>query len=515
MTYRPDNASLLACTRALARRSAIEPPPARAERLDSRRCIHDSTAMVCRFHDPLLAPPPGLEPPFREIFDALEALRCLKRGARLYSGIDRSAHSHYSAPETRIASPLACGFWAMLGGASTAAAALGLTPDEHRAFLNAIDDQRGFAALLLRHVPLWGSPAGSAAAVRGGLAMFPLNEPPGEARAGAHRADETGAGAALHPFLRGAFDGYKVFDRRRDRVVAAADFVTDDMVSRFRRRLEGLDDRQRVVQSLCRRLQRRIAAESSPHWEFDLDEGFIDGARLAQAVARPLSARPFRREIPARFAAPCVTLLIDLSGSMRGSPILHAVLCAGALAAALERCSIPFEILGYTTSCWEEEALQEWRLAGRPSRPGRLNGLTHVVFKSAAMPWRRAKRHLAWAGDEGLMKENIDGEALLWAAGRLLRRPGSRRLLVVLADGAPHDRATDEANGKGLLEEHLMRAAETVERIPGTTLVGLGLGRDMSRFYTNTAAISGPCDIGPVLVRTLETFLFTSKGRMP
>ena len=241
---------------------------------------------------------------------------------------------------------------------------------------------------------------------------------------------------------------------------------------------------QNVVTRLANRLQRRLLAQQARSWDFDQEEGMLDAARLARVIVSPRHRSVFKVERETEFKDTVVSLLIDNSGSMRGRPIAIAAICADILARTLERCGVATEVLGFTTRGWKGgQSREAWLAAGRPPNPGRLNDLRHIVYKRADEPYRHARRNLGLMMREGLLKENIDGEALLWAHNRLIARPEERRILMVISDGAPVDDSTASANGGSYLERHLRQVIEWIEKESPVELIAIGIGHDVTRYY--------------------------------
>ncbi len=284
---------------------------------------------------------------------------------------------------------------------------------------------------------------------------------------------------------------YRVFTHEFDAVMRAEDLAGAEELARLRAQL----DRQmahlvRAVGRLANRLQRRLMAQQNRSWEFDLEEGILDTGRLARIVVNPGHALSFKAETDIEFKDTVVTLLIDNSGSMRGRPISIAAVSADILARTLERCGVKVEILGFTTRAWKGgRAREEWLARGKPMHPGRLNDLLHIVYKTADVPWRRARRNLGLMMKEGLLKENIDGEALLWAHQRLIARPEERRILMVISDGAPVDDSTLSVNDSHYLEQHLRQVIGWIESRSPVELIAIGIGHDVTRYYRRAVTI--------------------------
>jgi cobaltochelatase CobT len=299
--------------------------------------------------------------------------------------------------------------------------------------------------------------------------------------------------------------GYKVYSRAHDEEIAAENLSTPDELERLRSFLDKeLRHLQGAVGRLANKLQRKLMAQQSRAWDFDLEEGILDTARLTRVVIDPLHALSFKQERDATFKDTIVTLLLDNSGSMRGRPIMVAACCADILARTLERCGVKVEILGFTTKAWKGgQAREAWLAAGKPANPGRLNDLRHIVYKSADAPWRRAKRSLALMMREGLLKENIDGEALAWAHRRLQARPERRRILMMISDGAPVDDSTLSVNTGNYLEMHLRQVIEEIETRSPVELIAIGIGHDVTRYYRRAVTITDPAELAGAMTDKL------------
>ena len=284
---------------------------------------------------------------------------------------------------------------------------------------------------------------------------------------------------------------YKPFTTRFDEIVEAEELCDEEELGRLRAYLDQqMGSLQNVVTRLANRLQRRLLAQQARSWDFDQEEGLLDAARLARVVVSPAHSLSYKIERDTEFRDTVVTLLIDNSGSMRGRPIAIAAICADILARTLERCGVSTEILGFTTRGWKGgQSREAWLAAGRPPNPGRLNDLRHVVYKRADEPYRRSRRNLGLMMREGLLKENIDGEALLWAHNRLIARAEERRILMVISDGAPVDDSTASANGGSYLERHLRQVIEWIETRSSVELLAIGIGHDVTRYYSRAVTI--------------------------
>ncbi|WP_137180248.1 cobaltochelatase subunit CobT [Roseomonas sp. AR75] len=298
---------------------------------------------------------------------------------------------------------------------------------------------------------------------------------------------------------------YKAFTRSFDEIVEAEDLCDADELGRLRQQLDQqLSHLQGVVSKLANRLQRRLLAQQQRAWEFDLEEGLLDVARLARVVANPMHSLSYKREREADFRDTVVTLLIDNSGSMRGRPITVAAMCSDILARTLERCGVKVEILGFTTRAWKGgQSRERWVQEGKPRNPGRLNDLRHVVYKGADQPWRRARRNLGLMLREGLLKENIDGEALEWAYKRLLARTEHRRILMVISDGAPVDDSTLSVNPGNYLERHLRKVITDIEGRELVELIAIGIGHDVTRYYRRAVTIVDAEELGGTMMKKL------------
>jgi cobaltochelatase CobT len=284
---------------------------------------------------------------------------------------------------------------------------------------------------------------------------------------------------------------YKMFTQKFDEIVRAQDLCPPEELDQLRALLDKqLENLAGAVARLANKLQRRLMAQQNRSWEFDLEEGLLDTARLTRVVTDPLQALSFKVERDTDFRDTVVTLLIDNSGSMRGRPITIAAICGDILARTLERCGVKVEILGFTTRAWKGGKSREaWLEAGRPPNPGRVNDIRHIIYKAADEPWRHARRNLGLMMREGLLKENIDGEALQWAHKRLLGRPENRRILMVISDGAPVDDSTQSVNAGNYLEAHLRQVIEEIETRSPVQLVAVGIGHDVTRYYRRAVTL--------------------------
>ena len=305
---------------------------------------------------------------------------------------------------------------------------------------------------------------------------------------------------------------YKAFTTRFDEIVEAEELCDEEELGRLRAYLDQqMAGLQNVVTRLANRLQRRLMAQQARSWDFDQEEGLLDAARLARVVVSPGHSLSYKIERDTEFKDTVVSMLIDNSGSMRGRPIGIAAICADILARTLERCGVSTEILGFTTRGWKGgQSRETWLTAGRPPNPGRLNDLRHVIYKRADEPYRHARKNLGLMMREGLLKENIDGEALLWAHNRLIARSEERRILMVISDGAPVDDSTASANGGSYLERHLRQVIDWIEKRSTVELIAIGIGHDVTRYYSRAVTIMDADQLAGAMVEQLAN-LFESR----
>jgi len=298
---------------------------------------------------------------------------------------------------------------------------------------------------------------------------------------------------------------YKAFTTVHDEVKSADELCDPEELTRLRAYLDAqLQGLQGAVSRLANRLQRRLMAQQNRSWMFDLEEGVLDTSRLTRVIVDPTAPLSFKMEDESKFRDTVVTLLLDNSGSMRGRPIMVAALCADILARTLERCGVKVEILGFTTQAWKGGLSREdWIKAGKPASPGRLNDLRHIIYKSADAPWRRVRRNLGLMMREGLLKENIDGEALLWAHDRLMARAEQRKILMVISDGAPVDDSTLSVNVGNPLEKHLREVIAHIEGVSPVELIAIGIGHDVTRWYRRAVTIVEAEQLGGVMTDKL------------
>ena len=298
---------------------------------------------------------------------------------------------------------------------------------------------------------------------------------------------------------------YDVYTEEFDEVIEAQELCDQDELARLRAYLDSqLTGLQGIVTKLANRLQRRLMAQQNRSWDFDQEEGLLDAARLARVIVSPGHSLSYKIEQDQQFKDTVVTLLIDNSGSMRGRPISIAAISADIMARTLERCGLKVEILGFTTRAWKGgQSREKWLSSGKPPQPGRLNDLRHIIYKKADEPMRRARRNLGLMMREGLLKENIDGEALLWAHSRLLARAEDRRILMVISDGAPVDDSTLSVNNAGYLEQHLRKVIDWIEKQSPVQLVAIGIGHDVTRYYKKAVTIMDVEQLGGTIIEQL------------
>jgi len=312
---------------------------------------------------------------------------------------------------------------------------------------------------------------------------------------------------------------YRAFETSFDEEIAAEDLAEPAELERLRAYLDQqLEPLKGAVSRLANKLQRRLQAQQNRSWEFDLEEGILDAGRLARVVANPTTPLSFKREKDMEFRDTVVTLLLDNSGSMRGRPISIAAICADVLARTLERCDVKVEILGFTTRAWKGgQSREKWLGEGRPQQPGRLNDLRHIIYKRADAPWRRARPNLGLMMKEGLLKENIDGEALEWAHKRMGLRPEARKILMVISDGAPVDDSTLSVNPANYLEKHLRDVISMIEKRKAVELLAIGIGHDVTRYYDRAVTITDVEQLAGAMTEQLAALFDTdprSRARM-
>tara|TARA_Y100001970_G_scaffold19272_1_gene21631 strand:- start:8133 stop:9908 length:1776 start_codon:yes stop_codon:yes gene_type:complete len=306
--------------------------------------------------------------------------------------------------------------------------------------------------------------------------------------------------------------GYKVFTEKFDEVVKAENLENDEELLRLRVQLDQqLIQLKSFISKLANKLQRKLMAKQNRSWDFDLEEGILDTSKLTRIIMEPLNSLSFKKEKEVDFKDTLVTILIDNSGSMRGKPISVAAICADILSRTLERCSVKVEILGFTTKHWKGGSSREkWNNLGKPKFPGRLNDLRHIIYKSADVPWRQAKKNMGLMLKEGLLKENIDGEALRWAFNKIKKRKEERKILMVISDGAPVDDSTLSTNFGDYLENDLKNTVKNIENLSSVELLAIGIGHDVTKYYSKAIKITDVQDLGDAIINQL-TDLFSEK----
>jgi cobaltochelatase CobT len=317
------------------------------------------------------------------------------------------------------------------------------------------------------------------------------------------------------PFAHADEWGYKIHTTQFDEEISASELCDPEELARLRNFLDQqLQAMQGVVSRLANKLQRLLMAQQNRSWEFDLEEGLLDTSRLPRIIIDPMFPLSFKRERDMTFRDTVVTLLLDNSGSMRGRPIMVAAMCADILARTLERCAVKVEIVGFTTRAWKGgQAREKWIADGKPPHPGRLNDLRHIVYKAADEPWRRARRSLGLMMREGLLKENIDGEALMWAHNRMIGRPEQRKIMMVISDGAPVDDSTLSVNAGNYLERHLRHVIEEIEDRSSVELTAIGIGHDVTRYYRRAVTIVDAEQLGGAMTDQLISLFVDEKER--
>ena len=308
---------------------------------------------------------------------------------------------------------------------------------------------------------------------------------------------------------------YKIFTNQFDEIAKAETLETTEEISKLRNNLDQqLVSFQDLITKLANKLQRKLLAKQNRSWEFDLEEGLLDSSKLTRVIMDPYHSLSFKKEKDLDFKDTVVTLLIDNSGSMRGRPITIAALCADILSRTLERCSVKVEILGFTTKNWKGGKSREyWNNNNKPRNPGRLNDLMHIIYKNADTQWRQSKKNLGLMLKEGLLKENIDGEAISWAFSRLKKREEQRKILMVISDGAPVDDSTLSVNSGDFLEKHLKKIVKFIENKSDVEILAIGIGHDVSRYYNKAIKITDVQELGDVMISQLSG-LFEDKKKL-
>jgi len=521
------------CTRTLAGADDVDVsvPRSGAATVGALRAYADRIAVARRHHDPAInrrvAP---RDPEASDLFQALERGRLDALGVRWMRGVAQNilGYPGKDADGLRwLAFELCSGMAAPSEKTALVASTRAELPPALLASLAQLAqhaaDHRAFAQAAARWVQAAGRSVTLGEAEPPGPHRVQLPTRVVERRAKRARADsrvkrhedgeaegagpESGGGQA--PDGQVEHEGYHPYTTAHDRVVSAAALASREELAALRQALEkDLTSVRSVVARLAKRLMRVLMARQMRQWRFDLDEGQLDGSRLAAFIASNGSTRPFKQESETTFPSTVVTLLIDHSGSMRGRPMQIAALTVEIFARVLERCGVKCEVLGFTTREWDGgEPAREWAADGYPDAPGRLNALEHIIVKSGDVPWRRARVALGLFMRDEMLKENIDGEALAWAYGRLKSRREARRILVVVSDGTPMDEATLAANGHDYLDLHLRDMVETIERETVAQLAAIGIGIDVSPFYVNATRVATIDELGPALTNKLVTLL--------
>ena len=309
---------------------------------------------------------------------------------------------------------------------------------------------------------------------------------------------------------------YKVFTKQFDEIEKAELLETNEEIIKLRKNLDQqLISFQDLITKLANKLQRQLLAKQNRAWEFDLEEGLLDSSKLPRIIMDPYNSLSFKKEKDLDFKDTIVTLLIDNSGSMRGRPITIAALCADILSRTLERCDVKVEILGFTTKNWKGgKSREEWNKNYKPKNPGRLNDLRHIVYKSADSHWRQSKKNLGLMLKEGLLKENIDGEAISWAYNRLKKRKEERKILMVISDGAPVDDSTLSVNSGDFLEKHLKKTVKFIETKSDIEILAIGIGHDVSRYYNKAIKITDVQELGDVMISQLSGLFENKKTKL-
>jgi len=531
-----------ACTRALAGLEYADATIAQsnAATLSALRAFGDRLALRARFHDPAVhaSHRPGSVTE-ADLFDALEQARLDAIGAQWLQGVAKNLVTHPGTDPDALRWLAFEAFSGLAAPKEKTAIVLRL----RRALPARLVEQLASLATLLKDQPrfaetasLWIRAAASHVPKEDARVSDPLpfelrktrsvrtlprRGDPGATSAPLkkrHQSSEDSEGSAgSGAITKGGSPeaDYRAYTTAHDRVVNGATLVDRAELAELHLKLEAeLGAIRPVVARLAKRLLRVLMARQTRHWRFDLDEGVIDGSRLAALVASRGTARPFKEESESPFPSTVVTLLIDHSGSMRGRPMLIAALTVEIFARVLERCGVRCEVLGFTTREWDGgEPAREWAARGFPPNPGRLNALQHIVIKNADVPWRRARVALGLFLHDEMLKENIDGEALAWAHQRLLARSEQRKILVVVSDGTPMDEATLAANGHEYLESHLQQVVTGIETRSPVQLAAIGIGHDVSLFYSNATTIARIDHLGPALSTKLTSLLAEDAGR--
>jgi cobaltochelatase CobT len=530
-----------ACTRALGRIEFADAAVASSDAatLSGLRAFGDRLAVRARFHDAAIhqaSRPAGA--PDADFFDALELARLDTIGVQWLQGVASNLLAHPGVEPDGVRWLV---FEALSGRAAPKEKAGLVRTLRHQLPKNLVAGLSALPALLkdqprfseeaakwvrlaVPHIPKADAPPAGALPFelrkKVSVRTLPRRGDPGATSAPLKKRQEgtqdSEGSAGSGAITKGGTEGisYRAYTTSHDRIVNAATLADRSELAELHLKLEAeLGSIRPVVARLAKRLLRVLMARQTRHWRFDLDEGVIDGSRLAALVASRGTARPFKEEGESPFPSTVVTLLIDHSGSMRGRPMLIAALTVEIFARVLERCGVRCEVLGFTTREWDGgEPAREWAANGYPESPGRLNALQHIVIKSADIPWRRARVALGLFLHDEMLKENIDGEALAWAHARLLARSERRRILVVVSDGTPMDEATLAANGHEYLESHLQQVVTDIENRSPVQLAAIGIGHDVSLFYRNATTIARIDHLGPALSTKLTSLLAEDGG---
>ena len=308
---------------------------------------------------------------------------------------------------------------------------------------------------------------------------------------------------------------YKTYTEEFDEIIKAEELESNEELSRLRKNLDQqLLQLKNFISKLANKLQRKLLAKQNRSWNFDLEEGLLDTSKLTRVIMDPYNSLSFKKEKDIEFKDTLVTILIDNSGSMRGKPISVAAICADILARTLERCMVKVEILGFTTKHWKGGSSREkWMKNNKPNFPGRLNDLRHIIYKSADTHWRQAKNNMGLMLKEGLLKENIDGEALKWAFNKMNRRKEDRKILMIISDGAPVDDSTLSTNTSDYLETNLKRTVKWIESKSDIELLAIGIGHDVTRYYNKAVKITDVQDLGDVMINQLTDLFVENKKK--
>ena len=307
---------------------------------------------------------------------------------------------------------------------------------------------------------------------------------------------------------------YKIFTNQYDKILEANELITDEEISKLRNNLDlQLSSLQSFISRLANKLQRKLLAKQNRSWNFDLEEGLLDASKLPRVIMDPFNSLSYKKEKDIDFKDTIVTLLIDNSGSMRGRPITIAAICADILSRTLERCSVKVEILGFTTQNWKGGKSRELWMKHKRENPGRLNDLCHIIYKSADTPWRRSKNNLGLMLKEGILKENIDGEAVLWAYNRLKKRKEERKIIMVISDGAPVDDSTLSVNSPSYLEQHLKKVVQWIENNSDIEINAIGIGHDVTNYYQKAVKIADVQELGDAMVDQLVDLFINSPAK--